>query len=186
MPDERSGRSMATVSRDGHGGRHRRVMARAVCAAGLALCAVACSDAVAPHWSTVAPFAGEHYELTAIDGRPLPTTFVFYEDTFVVATGSVEFASGDTVTWTLDMTPRAAGGPPTTVVEADAYQQPSRDSIEVGALDLGAFTVSPWAYGRRRADSLTVHTADPVASNPHVQPGFGFFGVHVWQFARSR
>ena len=155
--------------------------------AALALVAAACRDSVAPSWSTTAPFAGERYDLASIDGQALPTTVVIELDTFVVSSGSLEFSSSDTVTWQLpDMAPRAAGGAPTTLIASDEYRQPGRDSIEVGGWAVGAFAVSPWAYGRRRAESLTVHTADPVASNPRAQPGFTVLGVHAWGFARRR
>lgn len=175
------GRPIARISRSWS--RDSRVLLGA--AVGM-LCVAACSDAVAPRWSKVAPFAGERYDLVAIDGRPLPTTFVFDADSFVVATGSLEFASVDTLTWQLPaMTPLAAGGVPTSISASAEYRQPSRDSVEVGGLDLGPVSVSPWGYGRRRADTLTVRTADQVASNSRVQ-SWGFFGVHVWQFARRR
>ena len=164
-------------------GWHRAVVVIAV----LASVASGCGESTSPK-PPLPPFTGERYALVALDGQSLPAPFEFQGSTYLVGAGTIEFLTADTVEWELSELTAVSPGAPvmSAIVGQDGYRQPSRDSVEVGAEDLGAFSISPWAFGRRAADTLTWRTVDPVPSDPRVPDlESAPLGVHVWKYARQ-
>jgi hypothetical protein len=169
----------------------RRIAARtcAVTLVGLLAFVGGCRDTASPVVPPLRPFTGERYELVALDGQALPAPFEFDGYTYLLGAATIDFMRSDTLRWELGELTAVSPEAPTIVaiLGDDGYQQPARDSVEVGASNLGAFRISPWAYGRRVADTLTWRTVDPMPSDPRVPDVTPApLGVHAWRYVRQK
>lgn len=149
----------------------------------IAATTLACDEPTAP----LVPFSGETYDLVELDEQSLPAPFEFNGHSYLIGAATFDFISSDSLDFELrELTAISAGAPNILmIVGREAYRQSGRNRVEIGAMDFGVFRVSPWAYGERAGDALTLESVDPRPSESWVPDmATSPLGLHMWRFAR--